>query len=386
MWDFSAYYWAAKASIAGLDPYSVHDVSGIAGQEIFPYLYPPLVTRLFYPLALLPPVFARLVYIGLQYLSLCLSFLIWKDIIRYSGVKVDASRDFFAFRLLVLCFAFNAALILNLRAGQVSIFENLFLWASVIAIIRSKYALFSVTVVLAALVKFTPVGLALFALIDKRQSVRNRVLNVVSTLSLFFLVQAFQLLFFGSEWDSFRAALSYLSPEFASSLPAEAWRLAPSALQVLLSIEPLNGGLMTALSLNSAHLIYALVLCLGLCAMVLICVFKPLRHGTQFQNVIVLLLTISIVVCIAPRIRDYSYIIMIFPFMFSAIYTRLGCIVLLMLSMIIPYLGWLPGLGSFGLSLREFSSYYLSLFTVIALACSLIFETPRLTAESKNAD
>lgn len=370
MWDFSAYYWAAKASLAGLDPYNTNEVSTLAGKELFPYLYPPLVTRLFYPLAILPPVAARIIYVALQYLAVAATSLLWRDVIRYASPKANSLSGILSIRLVILCFAFNASVIKVLRTGQITIFENLFLWLAISSILRCKYRNFGVAVIAAALPKVTPIALAFLPFLDRRKG--SSFYCVISIVAAYVALILFQILFLGSEWASFRSALSFLDPEFSSSLPSEAWSNTPSILQVLLSIPPLSHSLSFALgSAEFAVLIYIAIV--ALCIAFLMCNSHHflLREGQCLSNSMHTLLLVTIFVCLSPRLRDYSYVVMIFPLAFLFLYTRLGAVIFGCLSMVIPFLGWLPGFGNFGINLREFSSFYLALFTCISFLIML---------------
>lgn len=114
--DFRAYYFAAVAADAGLDPYSEDDIlvwSEMMGLEpkALPFAYQPISLELFRPLGLMDFHTAYMVWIGVQSVAIATVFsVLWK----YVGLPPGHT-------LAVLAFGFNAAAPLVLRHGQITL-------------------------------------------------------------------------------------------------------------------------------------------------------------------------------------------------------------------------------------------------------------------------
>jgi hypothetical protein len=177
-WDFTTYYYAGKISATGGDVYNVDVSRQIAGGYVHQYLYPPMAARLFRPLASLPMKTARQIWFWLHILALVPLVWIWR---RYFIMEGPG----WPFYLLAIV-GFGESIYLDLKAGNVTIFEQLLLWLGFALLVRKRTALFCLCVVGAALLKGMPLlflGLLFLLSVDRKW------LYAAGSVVLFGLVQ-----------------------------------------------------------------------------------------------------------------------------------------------------------------------------------------------------
>jgi hypothetical protein len=160
-WDFRSYYYASKAWLSGLDPYDPASYQTLAGPapphraELQPFLYPPYTLLLFSPLGAIPYEVAYLVYLAIKIVSIGLLLALALEILGSHGWA-------HLFPWLALA-GFSGALLFDLRSGNVSTFEAVFLLLAAQAFVRGKWMKYVFWVIPAGLFKI--VNLALLALL-----------------------------------------------------------------------------------------------------------------------------------------------------------------------------------------------------------------------------
>ena len=138
-WDFKVYYYAAKAYVAGLNPYDVKTLSEIAQDPRILHLklkftY-PLVTLLFFRLFLFVDYnTAFYLFLGLKCILLIGLICLW----RKEFLKIEADLLFYFFCLL----AFNGAIYLDMRSGNICLLEQFVLWLAFYFLLRRRLLLF----------------------------------------------------------------------------------------------------------------------------------------------------------------------------------------------------------------------------------------------------
>jgi hypothetical protein len=157
-WDLKIYRAAAQALHQGLDPYDPAVLSRLdPGSRGLPFVYPPLTLYAFLPLTLLPAGAAYYLWLAAKLLALALLLWVWH-------------RAFVPLRpmglcLLFLLYAFCSALPIDLRVGNVSVFEQLGLWLAFSQLLRGRAWLFAALVVLAAQLKLLPAAFLVLLLV-----------------------------------------------------------------------------------------------------------------------------------------------------------------------------------------------------------------------------
>lgn len=148
-WDFTTYYYAHKTAEAGLNPYDSGDVLEVTPPCIVSlerFVYPPFTIPFFGIFALPDYQASAYLYLGVKLALLAALVLLW----RTAFLKEKADPLFYIYCLL----AFNSAIYLDLRAGNISIFLQSALWLGFFALLKKRTAAFCALVGLAALFKF----------------------------------------------------------------------------------------------------------------------------------------------------------------------------------------------------------------------------------------
>src|SRR3972149_2218941 len=151
-WDFPVFYFSAKAFFeGGVNPHDRAKVEeyiqwkmSLNGND---YNYGPLTLLLFWPLSRLNDYQTAVnIYLNVRLLLLILLLYFWHR---------EFLRDVnFAFFLAFCIFAFNGAIFIDLKAGNVSIVEQIALWAGFYFYMRRKWLVFSALVILAGPLQF----------------------------------------------------------------------------------------------------------------------------------------------------------------------------------------------------------------------------------------
>lgn len=158
-WDFKTFYYAGRAHAAGLNPYGMASLEKMARSPVtHRFRYPPLTLGFFRLFSGLDYRTAYFLYLAAKLLALGLLFFLWTRV--FPAVRGDAW--FFVFALL----AFNTTVGVDLLSGNVSIFEQLLLWAGFAALLKRRILLFSLCVFLAAQFKVTPLFFLAVLLFD----------------------------------------------------------------------------------------------------------------------------------------------------------------------------------------------------------------------------
>lgn len=162
LWDFATrcdgrdtftYYYAAKAALAGLNPYDSEGLQAVFGRVVF-WVYTPAGLIPFAPLALLPPVLALLAFNLAKAAALVGLALVWRRLF-------PAWRGAISFWL-VVAIAMNATLLQDLCSGNIAVFETLALWSAVLCCRGGKFALAALLLGIMAAVK--PIWIVLLPL------------------------------------------------------------------------------------------------------------------------------------------------------------------------------------------------------------------------------
>ena len=174
--DFSNYYYTAKAYLEGVNPYDRNAVEVANGQPLLQFFYFPLSLQIFRPLTWLSFDTARMVFLVIQCCSLIYLVFLWQSVF----LKEKADPWFFLFCML----AFNATVYLDLRAGNVSTIEQALLWTSFYFFLRKRPVIFGIFLVLAAIFKMVLLFFALLILMLKRGERYAALIAVGSALSI----------------------------------------------------------------------------------------------------------------------------------------------------------------------------------------------------------
>jgi len=150
MSDFQSYYYGTTAAVEGLNPYRASSVAHIKGENVPTYIhfaYAPYMLPIFWPLTKLPYESARLVFLAAKLLAAMALFCVWMK-----GFDLKRRTDPFVLAVLAIG-AFHCTIRLDIIAGNISIFEQLFLWSGIAFFLRGKLKLAMIGILLAGLCK-----------------------------------------------------------------------------------------------------------------------------------------------------------------------------------------------------------------------------------------
>jgi hypothetical protein len=150
-WDFKTYYYAGVAYSQGMDPYPLSSLSSVAGQEIgFPFAYPPYTLPIFRIFSMwFEYDTAYAINLGLKILALALLVRLW-----HREFLSSEHKHWFP---IVLVLGFSGAVYLDLISGNISIYEQLGIWAAFAALKHGKVLSFSILIAVVACFKITPI-------------------------------------------------------------------------------------------------------------------------------------------------------------------------------------------------------------------------------------
>lgn len=313
-WDFKIYYSAIGELQAGHNPYELL------------YLYPPLTLWVFSPFSLFTQPVASVLYLILKSIAFLFLLSIWR--------KEFLPSDNNTLLPVFLLFAFNATIYTDYAAGNISVFEQLFLWLAFSFLLKNRIAWFCTLVIIAASFKLTPL---LFLFLLPLFNVKRSWYYVSLSLGIFAGFLFCSYLLFPS-----------LFHDYLANLHVEGGRGAinPTVFAFASNISEFIG--------RSHHMeipgIVPIAAYLCISTAVLFIARRPLavlaRSANPRDRLTLVFFVCVLTALILPRFKDYSYILLLVP-TYSIILqsniprSRSLLLLLTMLSAHIP----LPGLS-----------------------------------------
>ncbi|MGB5106488.1 MAG: glycosyltransferase family 87 protein [Candidatus Zixiibacteriota bacterium] len=147
-WDFKTYYFAAVAQERGLDPYDVKVSEQLAGSPVkLSYVYPPLTLWFFRLFTLFSFEHANIIFLILKFALLVILFLLWR---RY---LFEGEDDLLLLWFITL--AYSSCVYWDFVSGNIGLFEQVFFWIAIIALLRKNMPLFASAIVAISFFKLT---------------------------------------------------------------------------------------------------------------------------------------------------------------------------------------------------------------------------------------
>jgi hypothetical protein len=286
--DFRTYYSAAQIYTLGGNPYDAGSLSPVAGREVrFPFLYPPVTLQIW-------KLFSQFDFQTSYYLFLFLKLVSMAGLIVLWSGYFCKGRTERSLMLIFIIFAFHGTVLRDFNAGNISVFEQLFMWAGLFALLRERYSLSAVLFIIGTLSK--PLTLLLFLPLSL-VVIRKRKWNFfAAAIGLFVFIHGLSYYF---EPGLFHEYINH------ARLITERGFENPSTYTFLQDVfDYLSAHLQIHLSMLSFpfYIITA--------ASVLIVGFAAMRKLDLMDALILVLLMYALIV---PRFKDYSYILLIVP-------------------------------------------------------------------------
>jgi len=175
--DLRIYRAAALAYAEGRDPYAPGALVGAGGRvQALPFVYPPVALPLMRPLLLLDARTTSLVFFTLKMVAAAFLVVLWR-------------RAFFpddlggACLYLVCALGYAQTIKMDLRAGNISVFEQVLIWVGIVAFLRGRPWICAALIGAAALFKLTSAALLVILLVDRRRRCVAAALTVACGLA-----------------------------------------------------------------------------------------------------------------------------------------------------------------------------------------------------------
>jgi len=176
-WDFPNYERSAREMREGSSPYAPETLARDHWDPGTPFLYAPVTLLLFRPLAGLPEERAEVIWLGFKLVVVVALLALFAHVI--------AGRSPPTAFVATTLFAFNGALLLDLRSGNVSGLEALLMWCAFVAFLNDRRWLCACLIAVAAQFKLVPIlFLGLLAWPGEKRSARAG--PILAGLALFF--------------------------------------------------------------------------------------------------------------------------------------------------------------------------------------------------------
>lgn len=297
-WDFRSYYYGAKAYQEDKNPYDYEVLNQEAAPlGVFPFAYPPpalwffnIFTFLSYQVAALVWLFLRLAMIGI------LVFL-WRKYFNPSNSSV-------VFYLMLL-FAFDAAIFWDFKAGNVSIVEQFFLWMGLLFLLKKRPLVFCLFVLLASIFKVTPI---LFLCLLPLSSIKNKWKYFIGALVSFLALTACCYMISPALMRHYIVSI-VSGPRTLERAVDFNYALLPFWEEIVLTVASLTH---TAVPLMIARILYGLSVIGILWITAAALGWKSPSRICRDPRLLIMLGCV-VYVLLVPRIKCYSYIIMIAP-------------------------------------------------------------------------
>lgn len=283
--DLGSYYYGIKAQVSHLNPYSTDDLVVIAGKSLenpSRFVYTPISLYAFYPFQFMDYQTALNWFLGLKSICLLALLILW--------FKSFIPQKNYFIVLLILFFAFRSTLSTDIYGGNISIFEQLVLWLAFGCFLKKKFHGFAWLVLIVSCFKIMPI-LFLGLLLLSRKTWKHFIGYSLGFLTFNALEYALipNYRYFFSMAQPFDTT-GFSNPSFLNFIKYE---VSP-ALNQFVHISP---------TLIYGSLIGLLVLILA----------KPLLKYQPKERMEVLILAILLYSIVVPRLKDYSFIILIIP-------------------------------------------------------------------------
>jgi hypothetical protein len=312
-YDFKTYYYAVQSYKNGVDFYNPEFVFELQQRNLLlndsalnknlfeyklPYVYPPVTVKFFQLFANDNYFTGLLAYNVLKLILLIILILIWKFFI-------EIDKYFLLFFLL----AFNFALSNDFYWGQITLFEQVFLWLGFLMFIRKKYLLFSIFIVLASLFKITPLFFSLLLLFTGD---RKKYLYFVLIALLFVLYIGLNYLF---DQSLFRIFAQSLFGHFNAERVDGRGLYHPSSYMLIDSVlNALSGG---KAYLKNYSIITAGIFFIFACVIVTVSWLALRKLKAVYRDIevdkLMIYLFCFVYALVNPKFMFYSYILLMIP-------------------------------------------------------------------------
>ena len=297
-WDFRTYYYATATASADENPYDTSTVYRTTGHHIrWAFLYPPTTLYLLQPLSAFTYQTSYFLFLGLKLVVLTALIVLWVRL--FPKETGGGNRLIF---IISLCLGYSHVLLWDIQVGNISIFEQFFLWLGIYLLLRREWFAGYGSIAIGSLLKIVP-GLFLLLPLLLKWSVKNVVLFMITCL-------LFGAVLIAPYWTD-----PVLFGQFTSDvhIDDERGRHNPSSLAFFK-----DAGEMTGLPEVGVYILYGFFVLL-----VLLSLYPAIRKLKQHRMIppaekqlALISLFVIAYTLVLPRMKDYSFIVMMMPALF----------------------------------------------------------------------
>lgn len=305
LWDFRMYIDTIRAYDAGINPYDAQAVSRFAGRDVSELYYFPLTLWVLKPFAAMPYAAASVLFLSIKCGLLIFLIVLWQ--------RVFLHRPDDVLFVLFCILAYNATIYLDMRAGNVSLFEVVFTWAAFWAYLKNRMVAFSLLLGMAALFRLTPLFFSLLLVFCTRE------LRLRGTVALGAAIVSAA----GAAWIADANLLVRFFPHALSITgePLRAGIINPASFTLISSLADtiweLAGVDVPRIALRVTYVVWvAFVFVMSWRA------FRRLDVNDPEHRIIIINLMCLVYALILPRFKDYSYILLLLPTYFIIVNMR----------------------------------------------------------------
>ena len=299
-WDFHIYYTAAREFAAGRAPYLHIYPNPWNRSEVFLYNYSPLTLYAFQWAVPFSLEAAKWIWLGIKLVGLALLLRLWHA----SFERLNAGWAI----VLFLALGFNSALLRDFTAGNISTLEQLGIWLGFGLLIRGR--LYAAALVLACVsqFKFLPIAFLVLLLVNRpREGWKPFALGCIAFVAVF----ALNLLMGVGLYHDYILHFADPRNEFDSRGVTN-----PSSLALfrdLMDATSYTNGLPENVAAGTR--IYVLYLIL-LVLLLIRAVWKRRERLRAADPKLLVYFACALFTIVSPRVKDYSYILMLIPTLF----------------------------------------------------------------------
>ncbi len=331
-WDFKVYYFGAQAQTLGLSAYSASTIQKLSGSTLdLYYLYPPLTLYLFYPFLLIPYSVALILYVIAKGFMFIVFLLVWRKLLPPSSTIL-----FCLFCLL----SFNGCLYLDFVSGNISLVEQTMISIACYCYVTRRFSLFCIFILLASIFKILPLSF-LFLLILSKEKNRYTLLSLSFVLfglycGLSYLIQPEQC----REWIQ---TVGYIASLDGRGIYNPSLFSLSKEIVSLFRANPVD--------VHSSIIAFILYVLLAL-SLLLVSQLLSRRYfisSKENPERIFIILACFLYILLLPRLKDYSFVLILGPAFYTLIKVQSNKIKLLLLGGALVFFNYMtiPGLSLF---------------------------------------
>jgi hypothetical protein len=289
-------YSAAKIFSGGKNPYDVETMKEQTGNPLW-YAYPPATLLLYRLFTFMSFDTAYGVYLLLKAAAIVGLVWLWQ--------KKFIAKEFNGWFYLLCILSFNGTVFLDMRSGNINMFEQLMLWVGFYFFLERRLVLFCLFILLAGSFKMTPVVFLMLLLFTDN---KRRVAYLFGSCIVF---ACYMLIQFAIVPDFFHQFIAG-----ATKTLEERGTVAPSTLGMTADLFDL---LAKTTGVTAPQIILYVVYFVIAAAVIFLSVrayFVLIRQKTADREKIVIFTACLVYALIHPRMKDYAYVLLIAPTFF----------------------------------------------------------------------